>query len=81
MSWQAAQQAHWDAASEVSDFEEPLLDRDGHYISRDAWHEHLDVQRGAAPARLQLDHGFLKQIVCVLHVCSQETCWIWCEAS
>ena len=63
MSWRKAQEAQWDVQGEASDFEEPLLDRDGNYISRSRWHEDLDVQRGQAPARLQLDHGFLKQIV------------------
>ena len=63
MAWKAAQAAHWEAQSE-SDREEQLVDPStGRYVTTDAWHEGLDVQRGQAPARLALNSGFLRQIV------------------
>ena len=43
----------------------------GRYHVEDAWSESLDVQRGAAPMRLDLKHGFHKHIV---RPCS--LCWL-----
>ncbi|KAI7846033.1 hypothetical protein COHA_000570 [Chlorella ohadii] len=37
--------------------------REGRYEPRDGWHEGMDVQRGASRARLNLQHGFMRDIV------------------
>ena len=61
MAWREAQREVWDAQSE---YEDQLVNpTTGRYYPSHEWHEALDVQRGQAPSRLQLDHGFVKQIV------------------
>ena len=58
----------WATASDSSEAEpDSLIDTEtGRYHVQDAWTESLDVQRGAAPMRLDLKHGFHKHIVSVL---------------
>ena len=58
------QKKEWATASDSSDSEHRLIDsQTGRYHVEDAWSESLDVQRGAAPMRLDLKHGFHKHIV------------------
>ena len=50
--------------AEIEEEEEEAL-HDGQYqaIMHDTWHEGMQVNQGAAPNRVNLQHGFLRQIV------------------
>lgn len=50
-------------ADEVEQEEAEARVAAGQYEVQDNWHPGLDVQRGGAPQRLDLSHGFVRHIV------------------
>lgn len=50
-------------ADEVEQEEAEARVAAGQYEAKDDWHPGLDVQRGNAPQRLNLSHGFVRNIV------------------
>ena len=54
----------WGADSDSSEAEGELVNsQTGRYQLQDAWSESLNVERGSAPVRIDLKHGFHKHIV------------------
>ena len=44
----------------------PQAFREGRYNGRDGWHEGMEVERGMSRQRIDLQHGFMRDIVRVL---------------
>ena len=57
------QQAAGAYASDDSECSEIIDPRTGQYRIKDTWHEGMEVRRGQAMRRLDLEHGFFLHIV------------------
>lgn len=70
------------AAAEQHEHDEELeAFRQGRYEPRDGWHEGMQVERGASRHRIDLKHGFVRDIVSARGVLPEETCGFWRDPS